>query len=328
MIKIKNSLFEDIEEESDINFRDLITSLSESGTFEELYDEIGNEIFWDNNLPSLIDNPDFFEDDFPVGTTSADELLESYSFSDEDIAKSSYIRKKVLEQVGPFYEDDLLDWNDIEKENSSLGRDISTSFYEGLWTGDVYEFFDSYEGYDDSEALDKVVSEGSEENHKSIRRIPIWKDSTLPIQNLMGEDNVKEDSEAREQYEQFVLICRWAAGDGLAYGSANEAIDSFERSLADACPTGVTISNSGRADYRKLTVNLEEYLSKCPAEQLVSDIIYWSNNYYILDAFRKVILEKIADNFSFYEPRYGWWGFDKDAFNDSLSDRLYDEFDV
>lgn len=50
------------------------------------------------------------------------------------------------------------------------------------------------------------------------------------------------------------------------------------------------------------------------------------DNYYLLqhqnEDYREELLEKIYDNFKFYEPQYGWQEFDNDVFNGYVSDHL------
>ena len=332
MIKLKMTLFEDVNDEinDEVNFRNLVTSVLETGdgTFEDLYDTLGNEIFWDGNIDTLLDNDNYFEDGLPIGINNVDELIEEFHFTDDDIVNSAYIRKIILDSIGPVYEWDVW-WTDIQNVDSSVSREMSEDMLDALWTdGDVWEYFEYYDAdLNDSDVEDKLSNCCDDRNKKAIKRLPIWNDPNLPFDDLIKEENVSEEN--KDSYYEFLQCCRLAINDAYASGSANEAINDFEKCVASACPTGVTISERNGHSYRRFTVNLEEFAPTLNAKaSLISDIIYESPSYYITDAFERVVLQKFIDEFYFREPRYGWWDFDEGTFNECLNDRIYEEFDV
>ena len=330
----RNFLFEDTNDE--VELYDLTTSLVEGGSFEELYEEYGNEIFSDSFYRALIDGT-LFEGRYPDNIRNVDEFFEEYKPSEEDVLNSKYMQEILLEEAKNVHEYEL-SFNEIyENDYYHNSRDLSLDFLESLFSGEIDEwFFDNYYDYvDTTEAINLFCAYASQDNISFVRELPIWKDNKLDLKKLLQEENVEDE----DGYYNLISSLKSCASDAYASGSANEAIHDFEDALEGALPDGVTIEGSNGSSLRTLTINIDEFINNFSSmyyhennnnvgpQAFIIDMLDELHNYYVKDAVGKMIVDKISDEFKFREPSYGWNGFDTEVFKDSLEWRLEEDLD-
>lgn len=110
-------------------------------------------------------------------------------------------------------------------------------------------------------------------------------------------------------------IILMAANDAAEMGSIDECLDDFETSLDNAVPQCAYYRNNEVDGYLTIKFKRDDILA------LLGDIddVFQAG----LD-FEDLVIEDIADNFSFNEPQYGWQGYNEEYFNTKFQDDLYD----
>ena len=97
--------------------------------------------------------------------------------------------------------------------------------------------------------------------------------------------------------------------EGSLYGTETDAINSVLSYLNDAAPSGATAT----IDYDgNIILGIED------EDRFISVVAIGLNS----DGIEALVISMIANKFHPYEPRYGFYGFDEDVFNESLADRL------
>ena len=323
-MKKKCFLLEDVEDD-EIEFGDVFDAILENGSFEDIYEDYGNEVFYDNILPRLIDGPSF-TNGLPDNISNADNFIEEFRPSEADIRNSEYIRNIVLTEARRAFEKIYqLDFGEIYNSPDFYHKDYSLNFLESLFLNEPWDYFDSYD-YDinETDCIEYCVRFADDSSKDYIRALPMWKNNELDFDKLLSEDNVLEDSPI--EFDDLLRILERAALRAQADGAASEALDDFESALKNALPRGVEIRYPEGSSYRDMVVSFDEWLRSKDDSKVVDDIVYEADSYYIQDAIRNIIINEIADKFNFYEPHYGWYGFSKESYTMSLDDELYDEF--
>ena len=134
---------------------------------------------------------------------------------------------------------------------------------------------------------------------------------------MLNEYN--SDDEDKNEYADILKECLdLAVSTGYSIGTENEAFNDIKYSLEDTMPKNTM---KYEEDNTIITISLGEL------KKIYSETLEESNLAdYEEDDLIHVIAKYIALNFKCYEPRYGWQGFDIDAYVDDFSDRL-SEFD-
>ena len=211
----------------------------------------------------------------------------------------------------------LLDHYIIEidaEDFKSKSREMSEQFIQDCFEGDIWTYFDY-----------------------SINDIDVWNSSILDEINQSVEDylvelgfpaDIYEQIERSsydpkyEEYEDDLTEClQIAARDGEELGAEDEAFKDFNDALDNSAPD--------HSEYLGHTESGAKY--KASREWLIKNIdeINYQLGYYSsswADCFHEAFKDSVNENFNFYEPYYGWYGFNTEAFNQRLEDELYDHF--
>ena len=196
---------------------------------------------------------------------------------------------------------DMRKFSDIYDELSNRDS-ISSDSIEAILSGDTFEWFmGAQESWDDVESyyLDAI----SEENWKMIGQLGATKEEILDDDIDVNDNDVDVDA-IRDLIVQ-------AAEDGVAVGSEGEMYDDFDNSL----PNGI------RRDYEDkfIITNIDALVTM---DNFI-DLLENSDDTDVDNYLPFVIAKSLSHNF--YEPQYGWYDFDEEAFNDRLYDLLYEE---
>ena len=179
---------------------------------------------------------------------------------------------------------------------------ISSDSIEEILSGDTfYWFMDAQVSWLDVESyyLDAI----SEENWQKINQLGATKEEVLDDDVDVNDNDVDIDT-----IRDFIVR---AADEAVAVGSEGEMYNDFDNSL----PNGI------RRDYDD-----KFEITDIDAVVTMDNLISLSDNSdyaMVEDYLPHLIAKSLAHNF--YEPRYGWYGFDEEAFNDRLFELLYEE---
>jgi len=109
---------------------------------------------------------------------------------------------------------------------------------------------------------------------------------------------------------------RHAAADAYRAGAEKDAMGSFMYSFNRAMPSGVTHTWGNDNQGRFVMVNISKDFIENNLKEVLYAFEYHSSsvNRALVAAFE----QEFKDNFQIREPRYGFGGFDKEVFNDTL----------
>lgn len=212
-----------------------------------------------------------------------------------------------------------IDKDDIaEAVSAQSQRDgLSSEFVLDVLNGNAYEdFIQDYDYYSDTQIV-YVADEITDDNMKYMQEV---------FESRNGTDNRDqyENEDVEQKLDYFVTedsdigsAVRWAWNDGNEVGAAEEAEKDVVEGIKDLLPDFVVDSdlfNDGASSS----------VFVCSADEL-------KDKYFDMideldensESVEEMILYSIR-NGSIYEPQYGWYGFDKSAFNDRLYDDLYE----
>lgn len=217
------------------------------------------------------------------------------------------ICKKVLEETeGGIPEKYSFTISTEQFAETTSTRDVSSEFIQACLVGDAWKYFEGYDEYATDEngsyALEQYLNEDSKEYLKS--------------HNLSIEDDIVISSSAR----------------AYADAEASGAIDDCQKDFGNAFQTAM---DHVEDRYSNLTWTREESIPNIPTKGYGDlDIVIDNVN---IDIFKLIqqssdendiyedVLYTIQDYWKFYEPYYGWQGFDSAVYNESLINYLSDE---
>lgn len=206
---------------------------------------------------------------------------------------------KIEEKLGglDFNEDGYMIVNvDIDRLAEKLSdRDMSDNFLKACMTGDFYEIWDFYSEWYDADDIERYYFRDIDETNKAIL-----------AEHGINADNIKQ---ALDEVDDLHSAISSAINDGYDIGSQNAALRDFNDAFNNASPFKFELADDMNS-YNFYITNLNAI-----------SLIQYLDEYSIEGA----ICEKIADNFNFVEPHYGWQDFDEQAFNDRLNDSLTTE---
>jgi len=141
----------------------------------------------------------------------------------------------------------------------------------------------------------------------------------------INEENL-EDILSSELHNAFSI----AYGEGLDVGSQAACLNDFNNAFYDAVPDGCKVLlpyTDGNNTSKVLAIISNDFVTNN-----LEDVWSYLNDYSsdLLDCTYKAFLDKLGDNFRFYNDN--WYDFDEDAFNYRLSDELneidWDSIDI
>lgn len=262
----------------------------------DLYEKFGDELFtvYSFLLPENID--DLYE------------LLEGGIYTHSATART-FIKNLILKEFDSMtvksagFLEYLMESDDIKYDS----RDMSNKFVQACFVGDIFDFFEYYSS--DIEASD-YVDQIDNETLKRFEEIGI----TLDIIKQCASNDGDEDFEYCDELNSAI---RSAAAEGLKIGAIDEAQRAFDYAFESALPGGVSHDpRKDREEQKEIEINRKF------VEENIEDIWYnfGDNSSYLDSNVIAAFLMKFNDKFRFYEPRYGFDGFSKDAFNSYLID--------
>ena len=219
-----------------------------------------------------------------------------------DIMFNSYVKSWGIGEDGKA----TVDVDTIARQLSQDDRDIGESFLKACFSGDLIDYFDDYgnysTAYDVENALDYVDDKNSDTLTEMVGTSP---DSSEFM-------DIVED-EYPEVYEALLR----AVSEGISIGAEDECYHDFENSLYSSSRPLISDWTFYGGDTVGVTVNLD-YMK----ENIVDIISIITSVIDDLADFSMSLSGYMEEDWSFSEPRYGWSGFDKSAFNERLLDEL------
>lgn len=276
-------------------------------TLEELEDELG--------IDSLLGEYSVLLDNFDL-----EDLADWISY--DRAYNSKYLRDRIYREFikSPSVHDGVFEFlmtaEDIEKSN----RDMSLDFVQDCFREDVYEYFNGYSPGDIDASY--YIDELDEESLKKLEALGFSKEM---VEKSFSGDYEEDEPNAAYMDDLKDAITR-AASEGLRRGAEVEALSAFESAFESALPIGTSFNKKSENwdnENRPILITVD----------FIKDnfIAVWDQlEYYgmsVVDLVVGAFKEKFNDNFNFYEPRYGFDGFDVDTFNDYFKDIAIEELE-
>jgi hypothetical protein len=268
------------------------------------YEDLGTELFttYSSLLPTDI-------------SQLVDLLTSNYAFPSGDISSAGkdYLKNLILDKYdeyvaknGPLehkmYSSDLV----FPKEKN---MDVSEEFIKACFDDELFSFFDYNIG---DVNLDDLETQLDEKSLLQLSKLGITKDF---IKDVI-DGKVNEDDPNASYASMLEHELRYAASDAYRAGSEKDAMDSFMYSFNRTMPNGVTYSwgddNQGR--FALIKISKDFILSEL--KEVMYAFEYHTSDFYgaLIVAFQ----QRFIEGFHMREPRYGFSGFDKEVFNDTL----------
>lgn len=218
-----------------------------------------------------------------------------------------------------------IDKVDIAEKAAGNHRDsLSSDFIHSVLIGMTEEeFWANYDYWSDADKNYFVKSELDID-----KWYPRIKEVYTDANGFDDEDEYKDLSKA-EQIEYFI------ENDGNIYdafgsaynfaseqGAANEATEDVLMAIKNALPSWVDRENTdiwNGAEGKSIIAVNADWLKKNWAETFSSEYGYDEDAF---NGVKGIILQALDDECDIYEPRYGWYGFSMDTFDDELDYRL------
>ena len=184
----------------------------------------------------------------------------------------------------------------------SAGSEVDSTFLQACFNNEVIEYFLDVGNYTTDDGIENAVMNYLDDNNKE----------TLEKLTELDPDDSDFCHNVREDFPDVYDALAVATSEGEEVGAEVECMEDFERELKNSM--GGLISQY-QLDYEKMTVIVNmEYLKDNIFDLLSED---GDDN-----DFSHALGNYMYPDFNFHEPRYGWYGFNEDAFNDRLSDEL------
>lgn len=230
-----------------------------------------------------------------------DDRIELRKFFSDNEELYAFYKPKVMQSVSGLSkrEDGTMVVNiSMERLAKELSdRELSEKFLYACMTGDIYEMWEG-----GGISFDKDSIEYAFENYMDDAN-----------KNLLAEHNITSEnfSEMIEEVDDLRYAFNRAMNDAEEIGAQNEALADFNDSL----------NNALRFDYR-VAADDKSYDVYIDDGDILELLEYLGDN--DNDA-EETIIQMVSEEFRFYEPRYGWQGFDETVFNDCLYETLESE---
>lgn len=237
-----------------------------------------------------------------------DESVDMVEFFEDKPSLKAFITPKILKAMGVTEEmlskplSVFVDIDDIAKQLST--RDMSAQFIEDVYSEEGYKYFDS--DVSNQEALSLSEEDISESNLQKIKNI------------LNTEYNVKVDDVFKDidltDYDDIMMSLAVACDntyEAMGIEMAHNDIDNAIKESAEDLRSTVTFDDSG--------VRLSTLLTP---ENVANYYFYAEDDVESIDDLVTQSFLEALEEHKIYDPRYGWWDWDADYFNDDLEWRL------
>ena len=184
----------------------------------------------------------------------------------------------------------------------SAGSEIDSTFLQACFNNEAFEYFLDVGSYTTIDGVkNAVMYYTNKENSKTLI-------------DITGHDPDDGDflDNIMEEFPEVYDALSIATSEGEEVGAEVECMNDFEKELRSSM--GGLISQY-QLDYEKMTVVVNmEYL-----KDNIFDLLSEDGDD---EDFSHALGNYMYQDFNFSEPRYGWYGFNEDAYNDRLSDEL------
>ncbi len=299
----------------------------ENDELEVIDDEVQIRSATPNEIIDLVGDKTLEELEEEIGI---DSLLGEYSvildnFDLEDLAdwisydrayNSKYLRDRICREFikSPSVHDGVYEFLMIAEDIEKSSRDMSLDFVHACFREDVYDYF--INGYSPGDIdVSYYIDELDEDNLKKLEALGFSKE--MVEKSVSGD---YEDDEPNAAYmDDLQAALSLAASEGLRVGGEAEALSAFESAFESALPIGTSFNRKSENwdnENRPILVTVDFIKNNFIAVWDQSE--YYGRN--VVDLVFGAFKELFNDNFNFYEPRYGFDGFDADAFNNYFRD--------
>jgi hypothetical protein len=268
------------------------------------YEDLGDELF--TTYSSLL----------PTNVSNLLEILTSYfSFPSTDLSPAGleYIKNLILNQYDEYVSKNgsleyRMDSSDLVFPRDKR-MDVSEDFLKACFDDELFSFFD----YNTSDVnLDDLNTQLDEKSLLQLSKLGITEEF---IKDVI--DNKVDEDDPYAPYENIVESeLRHAAADAYRAGAEKDAMDSFMYSFNRAMPNGVTYAWGNDNQGRFVMVNISKDFIESNLKEVLYAFEYHSS--FVNRALVAAFEQEFKDNFQIREPRYGFGGFDKEVFNDTL----------
>lgn len=216
-----------------------------------------------------------------------------------------FFKPKILETLSESMDGyDMVDLDKSELASEASYRDLSKSFLMDVMHGELWSDFD----FSEVEVSDSDFKLIDEKNRETILQIG----GCSTIEECYNENDGIQDAVHR------------AVVDAYEVGSVNQCISDFIDALEQSLPAWAKLPNNFYTDdssYIPIIID-KEYV-----KNNALDVLYELSEHSFEDVgLSHAMCEMIGNRLSrqFTEPSYGWNEFDVNAFNEILSDELYE----
>ena len=300
-----------------------VSAIDKNATLEDIYDELGDDLFDDANIQYLKDSGLIDKDGYPVSTYVAyDDSIRHGRYDCEDIYANfegaidkPYIQELFMKEIHIDMDSDAGGvYFNYQLEDLPRFDNLSENFIQGCFEENVWEFF--WDNFDISfNDCSFVLDDIPEDILDELERVGFPRDIFTQLYN--GEAD--EDSKLAKFYDDLEMALRRAVEDAYASGSADECQRDFNEAWNDSIPGGCIWEEGFNPPDRKIKVS-ENYIR----EHLAEIWDYYDRYASAGECVRFFVIETINDELksSFREPYYGWNEYDESAFESSLHDSI------
>ncbi len=289
---------------------------------DDMYNELGEDLFDEDNVKVLKDNNAIDkETGFPVTYRDGEFVtldLEDLSVLDYRFIKSDYIKELVVKQFVKETNNEMEVQFDSDHPMRTHSRDMSEKFIEACLEEDLYEFFmDSGDYIDFNNACDDI-GDISSSNLDLVEEIGFPRN----IFEILRDEEEDEEFFLSDWYDDLRDALTYAVSTAHTMGAESACLDDFNATCKYATPEGCEYRGRlASADYKAVGYTIKEEFVRQHVEEIWDNICDYSGND-IEDAVLRTFTDVYTEAFDFNEPYAGWYGYDENTMNDALADRL------
>jgi len=300
-----------------------VSAIDKNATIEDIYDELGEDLFDDANIAYLKDSGLLDADGYPVSTYEGwDGSIRHGRYDCEDIydqfdgaIDKPYIQELFMKEIRKGLDSDEGGmYFNYDEEDLPNFNDLSEKFIKGCFNSEVWEFF--WDNYDISfNDCGQYIDDIPEEVLDMLEKIGFPRD----IFNQLYHGEADDNSKLAKYYDDLELALRRAVEDGYASGAAAECQRDFDTAWDDSIPAECVWEEGVTPPSRKIRIS-DNYLR----EHLTEIWEYFDRYATAGECARFFTIEAINNELTnnFREPYYGWSDFDDDAFKDSIEEGI------
>ena len=313
-----------------VTTEDLQPSIVAFNTVDDVYDEVGEDLFEPGSLEVLRNSGLLDENGYPIKKyqnyrgEDREESMTLYDIYQLDwkVIKSEYIAELIKKEINDHFKGNItIRFYDTDIDYNEYSTELSDNFVRKCFRQEIFDDFmgevdwntdlsdcDDYLEYIPDTIIDELEKRGFPRN--------------IFEQLVHGEAD--DNSPLSKYYDDLGNALAWSVDTGYCVGSADDCQDSFNADFEASMPPNCTYERIAE-DYVIIHVS-----DACIEENLETIWDRFDYEYDIIDCLRRFIYEYINEELAnnFKEPRYGWQEFSSDAFVDDLQSRVGDILDT